>query len=145
MADLSLDLRRRLVEAYKSGRTKSYEATAEMFAVGRASVSRLLRRHRETGDVKPKPRGGNNPRRVDLEWLRDHAIAHPDARLVDRVQAWLEASGRRVTHVTISNSLRAIGWTHKKRLRSPASATKRRSSRSAPRSPSLSRSSTRDG
>ncbi len=60
MADtISLDLRRRIVRAYRSGLTSSYEATADMFEVGRASVSRLLRRDRETGDVLPNKRGGD--------------------------------------------------------------------------------------
>jgi len=55
--------------------------------VGRATVSRLLRRHRETGDVKALPVGGNYPRQGDLDWLREHAQSEPDARLVDRIAA----------------------------------------------------------
>jgi transposase len=115
MADLSLDLKQRIVEAYFSGRTRTYEATAEMFKVGRATVSRLLRRKRETGDVQQKPRGGNRPRVMDLAWLREHAQAHPDARLIDRVEAWRVHSGCRVSAGTVWNALRVIGWTHKKK------------------------------
>lgn len=117
MADTSLDLRRRIVDAYRSGKTATYEATAEMFGVGRATVDRLLRRKRETGDVLPKPRGGNNPRRVDLEWLKAHAQANPDARLVDRITAWETHSGERVSVGAMWGALHAIGWTHKKRRR----------------------------
>lgn len=117
MADLSIDLRRRIVDAYEHGRTTTYIATAEMFGVGYATVSRLLRRKRETGDVLSKPKGGNNPRRVDLEWLENHAREHPDARLIDRVAAWQAHSGRTVSIHAISRGLRAIGWTHKKRRR----------------------------
>ena len=51
MAFISVDLKRRLVEAYASGRTRTYEETAEMFGVGRATVDRALRRKRETGDL----------------------------------------------------------------------------------------------
>jgi transposase len=112
-----MEIRRRLVEAYRSGRSGTYEQTAELFGVGTATVSRALRRFRETGDVKYKPRGGNNPRRVDLEWLKEHAEAHPDARLVDRVEAWEQVSGRRVTAATMSNSLQAIAWSYKKNSR----------------------------
>lgn len=114
MADLSIDLRRRIVDAYEHGRTPTYLATAKMFGVGYATVSRLLRRKRETGDVLSKPKGGNNPRRVDLEWIENHARAHPDARLIDRVAAWQKHSGRTVSISAISRGLRAIGWTHKK-------------------------------
>lgn len=130
MSDISLDLRRRIVSAYLSGRTRTYEATADMFGVGRATVSRLLRRYRETGDVVPKPRGGNNPRRVELQWLSAHAHANPDARLIDRIQAWHEHSGRRVSLGAMWSALQKIGWSHKKRRLSRVSVTGKMSVRS---------------
>ena len=134
----SLDLRRRAVAAYRNGLTKTYEATAEMFGIGRATVSRALRRERETGDVQLKPRGGNNPRVVDLAWLRAHAEANPDDRLADRVTAWVAQGGKPVSDVAMSSAMRAIGWTHKKRRRSPTNANAPTSRRSA--KPSLRRS-----
>ena len=128
---IGLELRKRIVEAYLSGRTRSYEATAELFGVGRATVSRLLRRHRETGDVKPLPIGGNYPRQVDLDGLREHARAHPDARLVDRIDDWEAQSGRRVASSTMSKAMRTLGWTHKKKRRSRTSESARMCSPSA--------------
>jgi len=112
-----LDLRQRIVDAYKSGRTRTYESTAEMFNVGRATVSRLLRQDRESGDLRPKPRGGNNPRRVDLDWLREHAEANPDARLIDRIAAWSEHSGKTVSMGAMWSAMHKLGFTHKKRRR----------------------------
>ena len=113
---IGLELRKRIVAAYTSGLSGSYEQTAELFGVGRATVSRLLRRYRETGDVKPLPIGGNYPRQLDLDWLLDHAQRVPDARLIDRIDAWEAESGRRVSSSTMSKAMRKIGWTHKKRL-----------------------------
>jgi len=113
MADLSIDLRRRLVQAYQSKQSGTCSATAALFGGGEATVSRLLRRFRETGDVKYRPKGGNNPRRVDLDWLREHLAANADARLVDRIEAWLERSGKRVSIGTMWLSVRACGWSHK--------------------------------
>ena len=142
MADtISLDLRRRIVRAYRSGLTSTYEETAEMFEVGRASVSRLLRRDRETGDVLPKKRGGDLRRLVDLAWIEKHAEAFPDARLVDRIEAWQEHSGRRVSVGAMWSALDAIGWTHKKNssrartrsARGPGQAKQLRSQPGAPR------------
>src|SRR5271170_5117844 len=126
---ISLDLRRRVRDAYRKGLTESYVATAEMFGIGRATVGRILRRDRETGDVQLKARGGNNPRVVDLEWLRKNAEAEPDARLIDRVEAWVAQGGRRVGIEAMNRALHAIGWTHKKRRPSPESATRKRSKR----------------
>ena len=111
---ISYDLRRQIVEAYRTGLTPTYEATAEMFGVGRATVSRLLRRYRQTGDVRPKPRGGDLRRAVDLQWLDEHARKEPDARLVDRIEAYEQHSGRRVSVTAMWSALTAIGWTHKK-------------------------------
>ncbi len=53
---LSEDLRRRVVEAVEAG--ASYEEEAEGLGVGLASISRWMRRKRETGGVAPKPMGG---------------------------------------------------------------------------------------
>jgi transposase len=143
MADHSLDLKRRLVEAYRSGKSGTYAATAALFGVGEASVSRLLRRHRETGDVQQKPRGGNNPRRVDLAWLRQHLEGNPDGRLIDRIEAWEKKSGVRVAIGTMWLAVHDCGWTHKKRPKSPANSTGRTSARSGKPSSSSSRTSTR--
>jgi transposase len=134
MSEVPLRLRHRIVQAYLSGQTRTYEATAEMFGVGRATVSRLLRRYREDGVVDCKPRGGNNPRRVDLDWLRRHAEQNPDARLIDRADAWELENGRRVSISAISDALSAIGWTHKKKRRLPAKGTDRTSRKNANRS-----------
>jgi len=132
--DISIDLRRRVVAAYEARRSGSYTETAELFGIGRATVGRILRRQRETGDVALKPRGGNNPRVVDLEWLRKHAQAEPDARLGDRVAAWVARGGRAITPQAMSLAMRAIGWTHKKRLQWLANETAKRSKPVAKRS-----------
>lgn len=124
--NLSIDLRRRIIEAYRSKKSGTYAETAKLFGVGVATVNRLLRRQRETGDVQPKPKGGNNPRRVDLEWLREHLRGDQDARLVDRVESWEQESGERVSLSTMWSAVRACGWTHKKRRRSPGRETGRR-------------------
>jgi transposase len=112
---ISIDVRRRIIRAYRTGRCESYAEAAEMFDVGEATVSRLLRLFRETGDVQPKRIGGNNPQRVDRMWLKQHAEQYPDDRLRDRVDAWEQESGKRVTRATMSNAMKDIGWTHKKR------------------------------
>jgi transposase len=127
MENYSVEFRKRIVEAYRSGKSGTYAETARIFLVGEATVSRLLRKHRETGDLRPKPKGGNHPRKVDLDWLRKHLAAQPDARLVERVDAWASLSGVRVSVSTMWLAVQACGWTHKKRHSSRANATSRRS------------------
>lgn len=141
---ISLDLRRRIISAYHSGMTATYEATAAMFGVGRATVSRLLRRKRESGDVLEKPRGGNNRPVVDDVWLRAHAQAHPDSTVAERVEAWAAHSGRRVHPESMRGAMHRIGWTHKKKRPSRESATRPKSKRNEQSSPSRSPRSKRD-
>ena len=129
--EISPEMRRRVRDAYRKKLTESYNATAEMFGIGRATVGRILRRDRDTGDVQLKPRGGNNPRVVDLEWLAKHAEAEPDARLLDRVEAWVAQGGRRVGIEAMNRALHAIGWTHKKKRPSPGSVKQQPSKRGA--------------
>ena len=117
MADLSIDLRRKLVAAYKAGRSGTYDKTAALFGVGRATVSRNLRRLRETGDVQYKPKGGNNPRRVDLDWLRKQCEARPDDRIADRIKALAQNTGEVVSYGAMWGALHAIGWSFKKKHR----------------------------
>ena len=84
---ISLALRQRVLAAYTQRLTNTYDETAEIFGVGRATVSRPLRRCRETGDVQSRPVGGNHPRKVDLDWLRKHAKQQPDVRFIDCIKA----------------------------------------------------------
>src|SRR5271170_1162473 len=120
MAETSIDLRRRLVKVYEAEKSWTYAPTASLFGVGEATVSRVLRRFRETGVVEHKPRGGNNPRRVGLDWLKKDLVANPDARLIDRIAAWKKHKGETVSMGAMWRAVRACGWTHKKKQWSPA-------------------------
>lgn len=105
-----------MVLAYLEGRSGTYAKTAQLFRVGEASVSRWLHKKRAGESLMPPKRPGRK-RKVDLEWLRQHVAANEDARLVDRIAAWRAQSGDRVSIGAMWNALRAIGITHKKRLR----------------------------
>lgn len=115
MAALSTDLRRRLVDHYLSRDDATYRSTAEHFSVGEATVSRMLRLLRESGDIVQieKPRAPRS--RVDLEWLGQHAAQLPDARLKDRVADYFEERGVGVSITAMWAAMKTIGWTHKKR------------------------------
>ena len=68
---LSLDLRWRIVDAVTAG--GSVRAVASRFAVSPSSVSNISRLWRATGDVTPKPMGGDR---------RSHNIEAHGARLL---------------------------------------------------------------
>lgn len=116
MAIIPVEVRRRVVAAYRKGLTGTYAETARVFVVGEASVSRWLQRDRLGESLEP--RWGKGPkRRVDLDWLRAHVAGDEDARIIDRIDAWAAKSGLRVSLGAMHSALQAIGVTHKKRRR----------------------------
>jgi transposase len=120
---ISRDLRKRIVEHYKKTSNATYESTAQHFSVGAATVNRILRVHRETGDVMPVPKPKKPKNKIELEWLRAHAQAHPDARLRDRAEAFKSERGISVSVTAVYYAMVALGFTHKKRPSTPKSAT----------------------
>ena len=76
----SMDLRIRVVDAYKNGEN-TYEEVADDHGVGRASVSRWLRLDREKGSPEHRWLGHGRPRKIDTkgeEILRSLLAANAD-------------------------------------------------------------------
>ncbi len=116
MKSLSIDLRQRIVEAYKRGQG-SQRKLAQRFSVSRSSVERLLKRERQTGSVAPKPHGGGrapivheHDREAIKQWLRDE----PDLIQQELAERFTAETGRTVSQQTISRSLRRLEITRKK-------------------------------
>lgn len=120
---VSPDLRHRAVGAYER-REGSLSTIAERFAVGRASLSRWVKRKRDTGSVERAPRAGGNPRRITSdgeallrEWLGEnpstaqHVLA---GRLADAGQP-------AVCQQTVGATLARMALTHKKSPSEPFS------------------------
>jgi transposase len=114
-APLSLDLRRRIVEAVAGG--SSIRAVARRFAVSPSAAIKLMQRVRATGSPAPDRFGGH--RRPLLEphgdMLMRLVAAEPDLTLVElraRVQA---RCGVAVGLSTLHAALHRLGLRHKKR------------------------------
>jgi transposase len=79
----SLDLRRRVVQAYDE-RLETRPEIAERFEVSLSFITKLLRRRRETGSVAARRHTGGRPGLLDgqeLEKLRILVRQQPDATL----------------------------------------------------------------
>src|SRR5436309_6423859 len=86
----SQDLRQRVIETIERGEG-SLRQIARRFLVSLAFVTRLMRHHRETGSVEPKPHGGGRPPALgpaDRERLRQLERDQPDATLDELRQRW---------------------------------------------------------
>jgi transposase len=138
VASISLDLRQRVVEAYKRGGL-TYVQVAEQFSVGQASVSRWLRLERETGDVRRRPRGGGRQRLVgaeDEKVLEKLVLAHPDWTEDEYAKALSEALARPLKASTVGRAIRRLGYGVKKRPSLPTSAIVRDTSNGEESTPS---------
>ena len=116
-AALSVDLRRRVVEAYSSGNF-TYEETAQNFRVGYATVNRWLRLAREAGSLEAKPLPGRVPRidTAGLAFVRQLVADHPDATLRELTHAYEVVHGSRLATCIMHRALSKLGLTRKKRL-----------------------------
>lgn len=117
VASISDDLRKRVVDAYKRGGVTYHEVAAQ-FSVGHASVSRWLRRERETGDVAPKPHAGGRARLIGPEEekaLDKLVLAHPDWTEDEFAKALNEKLGRSYNASTVGRAIRRLGYGVKKK------------------------------
>jgi transposase len=106
-----------VVEAYRRGGV-TYAEVAARFAVGKASVSRWLRRKRETGDVKPRPHGGGYPRRIskEQELIVERLVQeHPDWSEEELAKVVREKLSLQVSAVTVGRVVRRLGYSVKKK------------------------------
>ena len=108
-----MDLRDRVVAACDAGHWKRVEI-AEQFGVSTAWIRRLLQRRRETGDYGPRQtKRGRKPafRGASLPRLDRLAEAQPDATL----EELRDRCGVSCSLMTVSNTLRRLGYRRKKR------------------------------
>ena len=116
MKALSLDLRKRIVEAYQRGEG-SQRQLARRFAVSRSSVERLLKRFRTTGSVTPTAqRHGPAPtvQTHDFPMIAAWAEAVSDLTQDQIAERFTAETGRSVSQRTISRVLRRMEETRKK-------------------------------
>ena len=110
----SSDVRRRAIEAYRSGQG-SQEHIARTFRIARRTFQKWLRDYREEERLEPRPRG-HNPARFRGTLLGDldaYVEKHPDATLRELQEAF--ADRVQCSDVTIHNTLKRLGWRFKKK------------------------------
>ena len=113
---LSNDLRRRLVSAVETGMTR--RSAAQRFGVAASTAIKWVDRWRRTGDVGPRPRGGDH-RSQRIEAHAEEILAlieeTPDITLAEMTEHLDEAHGLVVAQSTIWRLLDRRGMTFKKK------------------------------
>ena len=133
MPPYSTDLRHKIVRAYERG-LGSQRAVAALFEVSLSFVEKLLRRHRTTGQVAPKPHAGGQKPRLEAtaqtriqQWVQEQ----PDVALDELCTRVAEATGVRVSVPTMCRVLQRLGLPRKKSLSTRVSGTPRVSNKRA--------------
>ena len=117
MKAISLDLRKRVVDAYKKGEG-TQKALAARFAISTASVERYLRLDRQKGSIEPSPWPGGTARAIVkeedkeliLRWLADQ----PDLTHTELAERFSIHTGRSIARSTMAAALVRLGITRKK-------------------------------
>ena len=127
---LSLDLRRRVIDAINAGMSR--RAAASRFGISPSAAVKWHRLWRETGAVEPRAQGGNT-RSGRIDALDDAIFAMvgetPDITLAEISQRLEREHGQRFAPSTVHRFFRRRGWTFKKRPAMPASRTEKTSGR----------------
>jgi transposase len=114
---LSTDLRKRVVSLVDGGISR--RKAAAHFCVSEASAVRWVAQARETGDVRPKPQGGDRrsqPIEAQAERILGLIAAKPDSTL-EELKAALAAVGHAFSTSALSRFFQRRKITLKKRPR----------------------------
>ena len=90
---------------------------ASAFGVGQTFVKKMLRQHRETGDLRPRQHGGGQTARLSdkhLKLLRREVERSPDKTAAALRDHLAERSGVSVSRPTVTRALSRLGLSRKK-------------------------------
>jgi len=127
-----LKLRVAVLRARAEGRT--YEEVATLLGIGRATVNRILRLHRETNSLEPRPRGGGNVSPIHdhvAELLAKLVAETPDATVAELAEMLMRRSRIATSRSSVTRALARLGFSRKKSPSSRRSATRQRTSNAA--------------
>jgi transposase len=130
-APYTLDLRERVVAAYRSG--KGRVETATLFQVSESSVQRWSRLDREMGSVAALRMGGHRPFALagERNGIIERIAQQPDLPL-RALQAELQGRGIKVSYFAVWNIVDRAGLSFKKKpARQRAGSSERRAQTSA--------------
>ena len=125
MKAYSIDLRKRVLAAYDSGKF-SLNHIAEQFQVTTRWIQKLRQQRQQEGSIAPRPQNqGRKPafRGANIEQLNTFVEKYPDSTL-EEIQKHF--SGKvNCSIVSIHNALKRLGWRYKKNRYEPVSKTEK--------------------
>lgn len=116
MRAYSLDLRQKVVAAYERG-DGTIDEIAALFSVGPTFVKKMLRLHREVGNLSPLPHGGGHtPKLSDKhqKMLRAEIKRNNDVTIEELRDVLRKKAGVEVSQPTVSRVLARLNLPRKK-------------------------------
>lgn len=116
MKAYSLDLRQKIVDAYAEGNI-SQRQLAKQFRVALSFIEKLLKQHRETGSIAPKPRVEQTPTKLNSEQLMvlEQLVEETNDASLDELRYQLEQkTGVLIGRSTVDRMLSKLNLTVKK-------------------------------
>lgn len=111
-----IELRERAIAALDSGMSKWQ--VHKTFNISRSTLDHWLKRREATGSLAASTayRRGPEPAIDDREATREFIEAHKEQTLAQMCEAWQAQTGQRVSDVTMSHTLKRLGYSRKKRV-----------------------------
>lgn len=117
MLPYSIDFRQKLIEVHEQEKI-SIRKLASRFLVSKSFVQKILKQHKETGDIKPKRQGGNSPPKVqgeDMVTLTEIIENNNDATLSELCELLEQKTGIKVSTATMGRISHNLNYTVKKK------------------------------
>ena len=117
MKPLSIDFRQKIISVYEQENI-SIRKLAKRFYVAKSFIQKLLKQYQQTGDIQPKPQGGNVPPKVqgdDLVTLTEIIEDNNDATLSELCELLEQKTKIRVSRATMGRISHNLDYTVKKK------------------------------
>lgn len=118
MEAYSVDLRKKIINAYYVEKAGSQREVAKIFGISTSTMYKYLKLHREGKSLDPKPKGGNNPPKLDekkLRTVKEIQLANNDITLEELGILFEEKTGIKPGKSVLQRALDKLNLTRKKR------------------------------
>lgn len=118
MKPYSIDFRQKIIEVYELEKI-SIRKLALRFRVAKSFIQNLIKKYKETGDIRPQGQGGSRPTKLNSEQLVilvEILENNNDATLEELSELLYEKTGIKVSRATISRMTQKLNYTFKKKL-----------------------------
>ena len=116
MRPYSGDFRQKIIDVWKKEKI-SIRGLAQRFDVAKSFIQKLLKQHKETGDIRPRPQGGSPPTKLNSEQLIiliEIIEANNDVTLEELSELLHEKTQVKVSRATLGRITQKLKYSFKK-------------------------------